>query len=190
MLGQQFGRLTVLCGDDPHVCPSGAKHPKWICRCDCGSQISVLQTNLRKGNTRSCGCDRVKHGHALPGKRTSTYGIWSKMIQRCENADDPKFNMYGGRGITVCDRWNKFENFLADMGERPEGKSIDREDNSRGYVPGNCRWATRKEQQRNMRSNRFVEYGGRKVSVAELAEILGQPYSTVRAKVASGSLPL
>ena len=91
----------------------------------------------------------TKHGHAREGKRTRTYKTWENMKQRCLNSNNPKWEYYGGKGITVCTRWLTFKNFLADMGERPEGKSIDRISNRRGYYKKNCRWATKSEQYLN-----------------------------------------
>jgi hypothetical protein len=99
---------------------------------------------------------RVKHGH---GYRTPTYNSWDGMKQRCLNPRNPNYPSYGGRGITVCERWVSFENFLADMGERPAGLSLDRVDNDGGYEPGNCRWATRSEQQRNRRRSAYFDRG-------------------------------
>jgi hypothetical protein len=101
------------------------------------------------------------------------------MIQRCTNPNSEKFPSYGGRGITVCDRWLKFENFLADMGEPPPGKQIERIDNSKGYEPGNCKWATRFEQARNKRNNRLVTYQGETFCVAEWAEKKGLKIPTL-----------
>jgi hypothetical protein len=179
LIGKKFGRLTIVGEASRYVTPkTGKPRRQWRCECDCGSETVTSFKKLQSGHTKSCGCwiveRRYKHGHHQVGRRTKTYQVWDAMVQRCTNEKNEKHYMYGGRGITVCERWLKFENFLADMGERPSpGHSIDRKNNGGHYEPGNCRWATRKEQQRNMRSNHLVEYSGRLMSVAEAAEIAG-----------------
>lgn len=116
-----------------------------------------------------------KHGRW----NTSTYRSWSGMKQRCDNPKSHAYNLYGGRGITYCDKWEIFTGFLADMGERPEGKSLDRIDSNGDYTPDNCRWATQKEQTRNMSRNVVIEYEGKEMTVAELAEYAGINYYTM-----------
>lgn len=177
LIGRRFARLTVVAEADRWINPkTGKPRRQWLCKCDCGNQMVAMLRRLETGHTRSCGClqadTRRKHGHNT-GAKTSTYMAWDAMIQRCLNPKSTKFSDYGGRGITVCERWRKFGGFLDDMGECPAGKTIDRIDNSRGYEPENCRWATRKEQQRNRRCTHYVEYLGRRMSVAEAAEIAG-----------------
>lgn len=149
--GDIFGKLTVLTELEPIEYESGAKGRRVACLCECGERTTALLAHLRSGATTSCGCNARTHGHTRGG-RSPTYICWMAMRARCANPKDPGFGYYGGRGITVCDRWRgSFENFLADMGERPEGLTLDRVDNSGNYEPGNCRWATWSEQNLNRR---------------------------------------
>ena len=141
---QRFGRLLALE-------PNGAnRHRKtmWLCRCDCGKMLTVCGNALRSGNTQSCGCKRPYHRRST----TSIWISWKNMRQRCCNQNHKNYKDYGGRGIVICDRWNSFINFLTDMGEPPPGTSLDRINNDHGYEPGNCRWATPKEQANNRRN--------------------------------------
>ena len=157
MTGQRFGRLTVV-----ERVPSRAE-AHWRCLCDCGNTSVLRGSILRDGQVRSCGCylrDRLRrvntvHGQAVRGHMTPTYNSWMQMRRRCRDPKHGQWANYGGRGITVCDRWrDSFANFLADMGERPDGTSIDRIDNDGNYEPGNCRWATPLEQSHNKRNTR------------------------------------
>lgn len=160
MVGQRWGRLTVvaLAGTNQR-----GKY-KWLCRCDCSMAVVVEGTSLRRGVTTSCGCYALeslkarnyKHGHAQRGAVTRTYVTWKRIVGSCTNPNNTMWWLYGARGITVCDRWLVFENFLVDMGERPEDMTCDRIDGTRGYEPGNCRWATTLEQRHNQQ--RWIEY--------------------------------
>lgn len=159
LTGMRFGRLEVIKRGE-NIGRSAA----FECRCDCGTMLTARAASLRNGDTASCGCYRAekmaekqrKHGHF--GSRT--YNSWASMLSRCRDKNKPAYARYGAIGITVCERWEKFENFLADMGERPEGCSIDRIDNDKGYEPGNCRWATPIQQRRNQR--RYIARHGDK----------------------------
>lgn len=123
-----------------------------------------------------------KHGR----QRSPSWKIWVGVLQRCQDPNSNIFKYYGGRGITVCERWLVFENFLADMGERPAGMSIERNNVNKGYEPGNCRWATKKEQSRNTRVTRWVEWQGKKISLAELSELSTVPYNRLRWRLQRG----
>lgn len=169
-----FGRLTVLERD------RSAKYTvaMWRCKCQCGELTTVASNKLRTGKTRSCGCLALeinKTRLTTHGKRhTRVYRVWMGMIQRCVNSKEISYKRYGARGITVCDRWMKFEAFFADMGEPPTNEhSLDRIDGSKGYCPDNCRWTDCKTQARNMKTNRLLTFDGRTQCVAEWAEELG-----------------
>lgn len=159
-VGEIYGRLTVI--EFSHTL---AKNRYWRCLCVCGAEVTVPTGRLRSGNTKSCGCLRVDvrksrggtahtHGYRCRAggqKADPTYRAWIAMRQRCNNPNNPAYLNYGFRGISVCERWAKFENFLSDMGDCPAGMSIERVDNNLGYSKDNCVWATASEQNRNKR---------------------------------------
>lgn len=127
-----------------------------------------------------------KHGHGAKGRESPTYQSWLGMVQRCTNPNSGKWARYGGRGITVCERWLTFANFLADMGERPNGLFIERKNNDGNYEPGNCRWATRVEQARNTRLNHMLTHNGETLCLAGWAERAGIKQNTLKMRIRRG----
>lgn len=160
-IGQKFNRLTILA-----ITGRRGEAAIALCQCDCGNQKQILVPSVVNGNSKSCGCFAVERGRALAGKYarkhghspssgpSSIYKRWRAMLFRCSNPNATQFNHYGGRGITVCERWKHFPSFLEDVGEPPSsGMSLDRIDNNGNYEPGNVRWATKREQGRNTRTS-------------------------------------
>lgn len=154
LVGARFGRLLVT----GRASAVGAKPVKWRVACDCGNTAIVLGGHLRSGHTASCGCLAVKstiertttHGQS----DTSLYRRWRAMLNRCQNEKCVAYQWYGARGIAVCERWGRFENFAADMGHPGRGMKLDRINNDLGYSPDNCRWVTHKENCNNRRNSR------------------------------------
>jgi len=165
LMGQRFNRLIPikLIGKDKYG------NVLWLCKCDCGKEKIIPGYQVRNGRIKSCGCLKkerdkifgklhsITHGYC----RTKTYNAWASMIQRCTNPNNQAYKNYGGRGIKICNRWLKFENFLEDVGEIPEGLTFDRINNNQGYFPNNWRLATAKEQNRNKRNIKLYNYNGK-----------------------------
>lgn len=164
----------------------------WKCICDCGATTYVPVGDLSSGNSKSCGCKtkdalrnyvQEKKKNAVKSPHLKAANIWKKMISRCYDQLNKDFPNYGGRGISVCDQWMDFKSFFNDMGDPPDGMSIDRIDNNGNYEPSNCRWATSTEQARNKRNNVIVEYKGERMTVAEASIKSGIPASTIYSRV-------
>lgn len=180
LIGKKFGRLVVIKKGETNK----QGNYQWLCLCDCCVKKMVNSTHLITGHTKSCGCFKkevsIKHGHTEGGQGTRIYRIWKCMTQRCTNPNNTQWKNYGGRGITVCERWMKFPNFLEDMGEpSTENHSIDRIDNNKGYHKENCRWATSKEQARNTNKNRVETYNGKTQCIADWAQEWGIDQGTL-----------
>lgn len=196
LTGKRFGRLIVAKEVEPERRGDGSPRRKFLCKCDCGNDRAVTGESLRSGHTQSCGClhierareGNLKHGHVTNRKPTPTYNSWFDMVRRCTDNKRKAYKNYGGRGITICDRWRTFENFLADMGECPPGLTLDRIDNNGNYEPGNCRWATKKEQNRNQRTNRWIEFHGQKKILADWARDIGIQTATLIERIEKWSL--
>lgn len=198
--GQVFGRLTAV-----SICGSTSSGQKiWLCQCACGGEARTTATKLRSGHTLSCGCIQreraasanTKHGLLTRSSKRDLIDSYGNMLDRCYNENSEHFHHYGGRGIHVCDRWRfgeggktGFQCFAEDVGERPNGLTLDRRDNDGPYEPSNVRWASRKEQARNRRSNLLIPLGAELVSVAEYAERTGIKYSTLINRIRRGWQP-
>ncbi len=198
LTGKRFGRLTVI----KRVANNKHNQLCWLCRCKCGLTPTVAGYALKNGHTKSCGClhkelsakictdNFLVHGHSIHGKESLTYRIWCYMLRRCTNRNSKEYHYYGGRGITVCERWRKFTNFLEDMGERPEKHQIDRINNDSGYYKENCRWVTSKTNNRNRRNNHLVTYNGKTQCIAAWAEEYGLRYHTLYKRLSKCGWPI
>jgi hypothetical protein len=193
MTGREFGYLTVIRRDGTY---RNTTQAAWLCRCRCGTTTSVCGNSLRSGRSRSCGClirevaITFNTTHGKTGSRA--YNVWGGMLQRCLNPNNAAWSDYGGRGITVCKRWLTFENFYADMGDPLEGLTLDRFPNNDGnYEPGNCRWATRKEQAINQRRRLSKTFQTTKgpLTINEIMAETGLTHASVTYRIKSGFSP-
>lgn len=199
LIGQKFGRLLVILRMDNNKWGQ----LRWLCECDCNdkNEIMVIGGNLKNGHTKSCGCLRkeatsknyqnnhygLKHGYY----KTRFYRSWSDMIQRCNNPNNQSYHYYGGRGITVCERWLKFENFLEDMIKDWEPRlTIERKDKNGNYCKNNCKWATRKEQVRNRRNNFYVKHREKTQLLIEWSKETGIPYKILWSRIVKLKWPI
>ena len=191
LVGMKFGRLTVMDRESPK---SKKAKGLWVCKCECGNVIKVNTSDLKSGNTTSCGCKRketlrqlrTKHGES----NTRLYNVWSDMKKRCYNTKNVDYKNYGGRGITVCDEWMDFQNFyewaIANGYDKtaPRGQcTIDRIDVDGCYEPENCRWVDRYIQMNNKRNNRILTYNGESHTLAEWCEIVNIPYNCLKSRL-------
>lgn len=189
MSGKIFGRLTAI-----HRVKNRNGSAMFLCKCICGNEKIVGAGSLRHGKTISCGCYKKEFYETLRTHgmtRTPIYKIWRGMIRRCENPQHKHYKEYGGRGVKVCSRWHIFENWYADLGERPSPKhTLERIDNNGDYEPGNCKWATRKEQQNNTRRNHLIEFNGEIKNLKQWSEILGINYTTLKMRICQYKWPI
>lgn len=188
-VGEKHNRLTILREVD-----TLDGHRRVDCRCDCGNYAYVTLSAVRLGGTRSCGCLQAET-RRQNGRNQRTHGgtgtpelkSWDSMMRRCFDSKNGAYDKYGGRGITVCERWRQFENFRADMGPRPTSEhSLDRIDNNGNYEPNNCRWATAKQQSNNRRYNRLLTFNGRTQTITQWCEETGVPYVTLNKRLRRG----
>jgi hypothetical protein len=189
-IGDRYGELVVLRRGEP----SNGGFARWHCKCDCGGATLSWQSELRRGKTTSCGhgrrasliASRTSHGHG-GYKHTPEYASWSNMWTRCTNPKVDAYKNYGARGITICARWKRFENFFADMGPKPSiDHTIERRDVNRGYCSENCYWTPKGRQSRNRRNNIRVKISGEEMCLAEAARVVGIKYGTVRGRIRNG----
>lgn len=190
LTGHTFGRLTVLGRSQRRT----KWQIHWDCVCECGNTCDVGGKSLRTGDVRSCGCLR-KESIAAIGRRaakhgktgTGAYESWAAMKYRCSNSNHMHFDNYGGRGIKVCERWLSFENFYEDMGDRPEGMTLDRYPDFDGdYEPNNCRWATSIEQSNNKRNSHIISHNGETRTMTQWAKHLGIRPGTLSERIRKG----
>ena len=181
LTGQRFGRLTVI----RRVENIGIK-TAWLCKCDCGNEITVISNSLRTGNTKSCGCIAKPHG----GTRTRLYVVWVDMMARCYKQKSERYKTYGGRGITVCDEWHNFSSFrewAMQTGYNPNAKryecTLDRVDINKGYYPENCRWITMREQAQNTTRTHYISVYGERMNVSQASREYGVPVATISARL-------
>ena len=187
LIGKRFGRLLVL--EFSHKNKFGNFH--WKVKCDCGKENITCGNSLTRGKTKSCGClqseiasklSKYHYKHGMSG--SSIHNTWLSMKQRCLDKKCPAYKNYGGRGIKVCNRWlHSFENFYADMGDRPEGLTLERIDNGKGYYKDNCKWADWITQQNNRRNNHLLTYKGVTLTLIQWAKKLDLSYPMLRVRI-------
>lgn len=191
LTGRRYGRYTVIGRAESYISKSGTYQTRWLCRCDCGNERIVFAQALKSGHSKSCGClqkeTATKHGQ----KYTRLYGIWHNMKWRCSNEHCQSYPNYGGRGISVCAEWERFEPFMewAMRNGYTDKLTLDRIDNDGDYCPNNCRWATAKEQANNRRNNHYITAFGETRTVSEWAKISGISRQAINWRINNGWMP-
>ena len=185
VLGRLFGELTAV--------SHARTGDRMLCRCSCGTEKVARLSHLKSGSVKSCGCLLIRRPKEIHGKhlmgRSREYKTWNSMVLRCTRTTHAAFSDYGGRGISVCERWsgpNGFQNFFADMGRKPTGLTIERRNNDEGYTPANCYWATQREQSNNKRTNVLFTSNGRTSTLAQWASLVGISDNTMRERLKRG----
>ena len=178
--GMRFGSLLVL-----GLSEITKKSSYWFCKCDCGNIVRVRSSGFKQNKLKSCSCSYAVDWND-DGIRAA-HSAWNAMLQRCTNVKNKHYHDYGGRGITVCDRWLKFKNFIEDMGPRPErGLTFDRIDNNKGYCKENCRWATWTVQANNKRNNHYLTHDGISLTVSQWSKRLGIERQVIQCRITLG----
>lgn len=183
LISRRFGYLTVKELDHIHTTPCGTKRRMWKCQCDCGKETVVAENNLKNGSTKSCGCWKTKrinqYNTSHGGSHDRLYLVWKNMKRRCNSHNDSHYEVYGAKGVSVCEEWNEYDAFKKwayDNGYDDEAEfgelTIDRIDNDGDYEPSNCRWVNRTVQANNTSRNRYVEFEGKRLTVAEFARAM------------------
>lgn len=188
LTGNRFGMLEVLSESEPTRF-NGQTRRRWWCLCECGVELEVPQYGMTSGRTKSCGCLRntnqasVTHGHARAGDRSSTYESWGSMVKRCVNPRCRQYKWYGGRGIGFDPRWASFHHFLSDMGERPNGLTLERKRVNEGYCKDNCEWVPKSQQASNKTTSLRYEHLGREQCLKDWCRELGLSYMTIYKRI-------
>lgn len=195
LVGERFGRLTVIAPAEDFIRKDGRHRARWLCRCDCGNEKVVYGENLTRNVTKSCGClqkERASETKTVHGDTDSRlYGVWCAIKRRCFNEEDPAYHRYGGRGIIMCEEWkNDYSSFREwalnhgyDINALRGECTIDRIDNDKGYYPDNCRWTDQKTQMSNVSYNHYETYNGETHTIAEWARKYNMPYSKLFQRV-------
>ena len=190
LIGQTFGRLTVIAEGETRELSNKRKQYYWLCQCNCGSKPKEITQNcLLNGETISCGCYHSEHNHEYGFKHgmsnTRIYTIWSGMIQRCCNPNAKNYPRYGGRGITICEEWKEFKNFYdwSKISGYTDNLTIERLDNNGNYCPENCTWITKQKQMRNKRRNDYIQYNDEELTLTEWARKFDMNVETLRYQV-------